>query len=491
MEEIVSKKLKEFSTQFREEMGRMFSKLMERFSTPPPSKGIQDGARKNAPKAPAPKSDAGGRPVPVKKGKGKKDGAEKGSEPKPAAQKAVAPRKTVRDKTTAPPSKTAPPPSTAGGKDGTMVPWTEVVGRKAKTRALKEAGAREAPKLVSTARAKGPAKTPGPANTKGQAKKKKARRRAPRTAAVVLTCPKGQYAETMAEVRAKIGLSEVGIQGGITTRIAATGAIVIEVPGSENGPKADALASRMREVLKDKEGVRVDRPTKTAEVRVRGLECSIKKSEVVEAVAEKGTCQSYEIQAGEIRGASESQGSLWLKLPLAAAKKAAEGGTLQVGWTRAKIALLEARPLRCFRCLEKGHVREKCPGSQDRSDKCYRCGGSGHIARECAAPPRCPICVDLGRKADHALGSQQCAPRRKKGRTGYFEGRKTNPPSAQKTSAPTTTAPAMRENAEEPPKPQRVLRSRAGGSKTPSASSSKGEEPMETEPLEEGGDKRE
>lgn len=35
VEEIVSKKLKEFSSQFREEMGRMFSKLMEKFSTTP------------------------------------------------------------------------------------------------------------------------------------------------------------------------------------------------------------------------------------------------------------------------------------------------------------------------------------------------------------------------------------------------------------------------------------------------------------------------
>lgn len=80
-----------------------------------------------------------------------------------------------------------------------------------------------------------------------------------------MTCPNGQYAETMAEIRAKVKLSEVGIQGGITTRFAATGALVIEVPRSENGPKADALVSRMREVLKDKEGVRINHPTKIAD----------------------------------------------------------------------------------------------------------------------------------------------------------------------------------------------------------------------------------
>lgn len=72
----------------------------------------------------------------------------------------------------------------------------------------------------------------------GGTKNKKPRRRVPRTAAIVLTCPAGQYAETMAEVRVKIKLSEVGIQNGITTRTAATGALLIEVPGSENGPKS-------------------------------------------------------------------------------------------------------------------------------------------------------------------------------------------------------------------------------------------------------------
>ncbi|GAB1859777.1 CCHC-type domain-containing protein [Camponotus japonicus] len=212
----------------------------------------------------------------------------------------------------------------------------------------------------------------------------------------------------MAEVRAKMNLSEVGIQGGITTRTAMSGALLIEVPGSESGPKADALASRMREVLKDKEGININRPIKKAEIRVRGLNCSIQKEEVVEAVAEKGSCHLHEIKAGEIRKMTASQGSLWLRLPLAAAKKAAEGAIIQIGWFKVKIDLLEACPLRCHKCLERGHVKERCPNPQDRSGRCYRCGGLEHVAKVCTAPPRCPICADLGRKADHILGSQQC-----------------------------------------------------------------------------------
>lgn len=53
----------------------------------------------------------------------------------------------------------------------------------------------------------------------------------------------------MAVVRRSIKLTEVGITTGVTTRTAATGALIIEVPGAENAPKADALVARMREAL--------------------------------------------------------------------------------------------------------------------------------------------------------------------------------------------------------------------------------------------------
>lgn len=338
-----------------------------------------------------------------------------------------------------------------------------MVGRKAKIITVKKTIEGETTKETTKKVNRSPAKFSNAmtATVGGETKSKKPRRRVPpRTAAIVLTCPAGQYAETMAEVRAKIKLSEVGIQNGITTRTAATGALLIEVPRSENGPKADAPWPHVCARLKDKEGVRVNRPTKMAEIRVRGLECSIRK-EVMEAVAEKETCRSYEIQAGDIRRTSENQGSLWLKLPLAAAKKAVEGGTLQVGWSRVKITLLEARPLRCYKCLERWHVREKCPNSQNRSNRCYRCGGLEDTAKECTALPKCPICVDQGRKADNTLGSQQCTTQRRRGKVGET-GQQKITPSLPVEGAQTRIT---RDNEkEEQPKPQRLPRNRIGRS---------------------------
>lgn len=224
----------------------------------------------------------------------------------------------------------------------------------------------------------------------------------------------------------------------------------MEVPGPDHGLKADALASRMREVLARKEGVRVNRPEKTAEIRVSGLEGSITPEEAAEAIATKGACRQSEITIGDIRETVPGQRSFWARLPLIAAKKASEGGHINIGWSRACVVLLDARPLRCFKCLAKGHTRETCLGSEDRSDWCYRCGESGHVARSCATPPRCPICADIGRKADHVLGGKDCAspPKRTKGGANSGAGgRQSKPPSQQ---APPATGGA----AAEVPKPQ-------------------------------------
>lgn len=194
-------------------------------------------------------------------------------------------------------------------------------------------------------------------------------------------------------------------------------------------------------------------------------------------MAEKGSCRPHEVKAGEIRKMSANQGSLWLRLPLAAAKKAAEGGTIQIGWFKVKIDLLEARPLRCFKCLERGHVKERCPNPQDRSDKCYRCGDLDHVAKECTAPPRCPVCTDLGRKADHVLGSQQCTTQIRRGITERI----VSPPPPPNEEI--TSIQPSREERREQPKPQRPPRTR--GQDAPSTPNHM-EEAMETEPLEEG-----
>lgn len=186
----------------------------------------------------------------------------------------------------------------------------------------------------------------------------------------------------------------------------------------------------MREVTTGRDGIKVDRPLKTAEVCIRGLEWSITVIEVVDAIAEQTRCQREDIKTGDIRRSPQSLGSLWLKMPLAAAQDLCRENRLQMGWFNVAVELLDVRPLRCHKCLERGHVWNMCPVSADRSRRCYRCGGTGHTAKVCREQIRCPLCSDLGRPSGHVLGAPECAPQKRRGKLaeGGQKGPVKNPP---------------------------------------------------------------
>lgn len=74
----------------------------------------------------------------------------------------------------------------------------------------------------------------------------------------------------MGLARSKVSLAEVGIES-ISTRRALTEAMVQQIPGAP-GLKANKLASSLRSALGDKEGVKISRPTNTAEARMRRLD---------------------------------------------------------------------------------------------------------------------------------------------------------------------------------------------------------------------------
>lgn len=84
-----------------------------------------------------------------------------------------------------------------------------------------------------------------------------------KTAAVVLTCPEGQYGSTIAEMRRCIRLVDLGIEG-VNTLRAMTGTLVLEISGEGDRGKAYALAARMSGLLEGRDDVRVSRPEMTA-----------------------------------------------------------------------------------------------------------------------------------------------------------------------------------------------------------------------------------
>lgn len=247
-----------------------------------------------------------------------------------------------------------------------------------------------------------------PAAASGKPKAGRVKLRTPRTAAVVLTAPSEgcTLAEAMAKVQGKIALEDLGIAV-LKPRRAITGALILEVPGVDGASRADRLAACMLadEVLAAK-GVRVAGPVKRAEIRITGLIDSATPGTVAAVVARVAGCLEGEVGMGEIHRSPSGLGSAWVQYPIAAAKKVADEGKLQVGWVQARVEALAPRLLQCYRCLEQGHIRQRCTAKIDHGDRCYRCGVAGHRAAGRSAVPRYPLCADIGRRA----GQHQTSP---------------------------------------------------------------------------------
>ncbi|XP_045496924.1 uncharacterized protein LOC123695202 [Colias croceus] len=291
------------------------------------------------------------------------------------------------------PEKVAPSTSTAPQQQPPKQGWTLVEKKKKRKKSKAEAKTRRrAPKL-----------------------------RSPSSSAVVITLqPDAEargvtYASVMAGSRQKINLTEIGVSA-LRFKRAATGARILEIPGTTSAKEADALATRLREVW-DEDTIKVSRPVKCAEVRVTGLDDSVAAEEVAAAVSRVGECPADQVKCSGLRVGSRGSTTAWVSCPVAAAKKVAQVGRILVGWISAGVSLGVVKPQRCFRCLEVGHVRAMCSSPADRSNVCYRCGENGHKAAGCsAAAAHCVLCADAKLPAGHRLGGPACkATKRKRG----------------------------------------------------------------------------
>ncbi|KAG6451040.1 hypothetical protein O3G_MSEX006896 [Manduca sexta] len=166
------------------------------------------------------------------------------------------------------------------------------------------------------------------------------------------------------------GLETIGMR----PKFAATGAPMDEVPGANSEERADFLAARLRECFGGSEDVRISRPTKSVELRLTELDYTATPESVAVALAKAGECLEKSIKVGQIRPDRSGVGSAWVCMPIKAAQKVRGACRILIGWTAARVTVLESRPLRCFRCLESGHVRERCDCAVDRSELCYCCG---------------------------------------------------------------------------------------------------------------------
>jgi hypothetical protein len=315
-------------------------------------------------------------------------------------------------------------PSQQTGGSALEPPWTLVISKVAKKRAATRdtanQGGRTAPtgglplpKTNQGKKGKGGNTQRGEKASQGRTKLPEGLRapriRPPTTAAVSVTCAdSGSYAEVLRTAKKKIELKSLGIED-LRPRRAITGALVLEIRGEGNGEKADALANKLREIMADRDDVKISRPIKTVEIRLSGLDDSVTPQEVAEALGRVGGCTPQEIKVGDVRQALNGLGTCWLRCPARAGKAVLAAPRIRVGWSICKATLLPPRGLQCFRCLASGHVQAKCSSRVDRSGCCYKCGAIGHQARECKEKVGCPVCRDKGKPADHRLGGKGCS----------------------------------------------------------------------------------
>lgn len=68
-------------------------------------------------------------------------------------------------------------------------------------------------------------------------------------------------------------------------------------------------------------GVIIGRPSKCAELRIRGIDVSVSPNGVVEEIAKIGGCRKGDVQIGRIRNAPYGQDSVWVRCPALAARR--------------------------------------------------------------------------------------------------------------------------------------------------------------------------
>ncbi|OWR48347.1 Gag protein, partial [Danaus plexippus plexippus] len=328
-----------------------------------------------------------------------------------------------RQKTPAPEAAVATlsPPTNPGPEERKRRRIRATAAAKEATAARKDGGHKEPTSEKAPAASKW-TKVPSKKEAKGKnkqqraapAKKKEEKRRnlrAPKSAAVVITLQPGatdrgvSYKDVLERAKKSVDLAAFEIPA-VRFRVAATGARMLEVSGSACKERANALAGKLVEVLG--EDVRISRPQKCAELRVSGLDDSASASEIAEAIARSSNCAPEEVKIGEIRR-NRGRGTAWVKCPVEAAKRATtKGARTYVGWTVVRVALLEARQMRCFKCQEVGHTRATCSSEVDRSESCFRCGQPGHTSAQCENAPHCVLCAEKNKPANHSVGSKAC-----------------------------------------------------------------------------------
>jgi hypothetical protein len=165
------------------------------------------------------------------------------------------------------------------------------VGRKAKKPLPPQGGSSFAPvRTSSTTQGGGLSPREGRSTRRGE--KKKNRKPTKKSAAITLTLlptEEGEDTISMAEVMkratGRVDLTALNIEY-FRPKRSKTGGLILEIPGENSALRADALASKLVEAMRDTK-VRISRPIMWAELRVHNLVESATAEEVARVKGKK------------------------------------------------------------------------------------------------------------------------------------------------------------------------------------------------------------
>jgi len=125
-----------------------------------------------------------------------------------------------------------------------------------------------------------------------------------------------------------------------------TGAYILEIPGGtkeEREAKAEALAGKLEAVFRGNEGIKVARPLKMAQIRIRDLDESIDQEDIVQAIMGVGGGSPQNIKVGRTATAPNGMRAVVVQCPLAVANRVVGCGRITVGWAAYRVSIMEAR----------------------------------------------------------------------------------------------------------------------------------------------------
>ncbi|XP_029161542.1 uncharacterized protein LOC114933231 [Nylanderia fulva] len=136
------------------------------------------------------------------------------------------------------------------------------------------------------------------------------------------------YASVLSEAKSKIDAKELGIES-MHMRRGVTGSILLSVRGRDSSVKADALAEKMKEVFPSSGTIRVGRPSRTEDIRIKGMMAFVGRQDILDRVASVGGCKAEDLQAGVIRlSPGTGFGTLWIRCPSGVARRLVAAGSI-------------------------------------------------------------------------------------------------------------------------------------------------------------------